>query len=124
MGSRVRTREIFEGLLEAGVVSIKPGEDALHFLLGERKVDSCREGGKGLRAREVTSTENIGEVTADVVGDGVGKLDVLQTTSGDLVIVGRVAPTTEALGSIIGKDSSVEEVSSIYVGVRTAFQQS
>ena len=51
-----------------------------------------------------------GIVAADTVSRGVGELEILEATSGDLVVVGGVTPTTKTLSDIVGKDRCVEEV--------------
>ena len=54
-----------------------------------------------------------GEVPADVVWNGVGELEVLESTGGDLEVVLWVTPRSKTVISGVGKYTRVKEVRGI-----------
>jgi hypothetical protein len=96
MGSGVRSGEVLEVPLEVVVVPIERGKRVIDILLRERDVDRRGEI-HGWCTGESSRVKEVGEIAADVVRDGVGEQDVLETTGVDLVIVRRITPRAKTL---------------------------
>ena len=116
MHGRMRSIKTLEETLEAGIVSDVVFHKEVHIRFGESRVDHhVRGDDTGGRAGEVGSGE-VGledEVTADMVGNGVGDGDILESTGVDLVVVVGVAPSTDTVIGGVGKDRRVEKVGGI-----------
>ena len=54
-----------------------------------------------------------GEISAEVVGNGVGDPHVFEGTCGNIVVVFRVTPTPETIIVRVGPDSPVVKVRSV-----------
>ena len=125
MGSRVRTEDVLEVRLEAGVVSGVIVKGDIHGIGGVRVVDRqcgintdrCAEA-VGWREERLK-----GKVTADMMRDGVGDRNVLETASRDLVVIVCVTPRAETVSSGIVKDRGVFRIRGIYFWVRTSVQR-
>ena len=121
MWARMRAVEVLEVGLEAGVVASERVHEVFHVRSGEGGVDHhVRVDNAGWCAGEVGPAEEglKGVIAADTVSRGVGKLEVLETTSGDLVVIIGVTPTTKTVRTT-GKDGRVEEVIGVWFWVRT-----
>lgn len=106
----MRSREVLKIQLETGIIAVKRVQNIIHIRLRKCRVDHC------LRVhRHAVDTGHAeegleGEVTANVVRNGVGNLDILEATGEDLVVIVRVTPGPKTLSSGVRKDRSVIEV--------------
>ena len=125
MWSRMRPRDVLMVYLEAGEIPCESVDREIHVGLCERAVDPSLAVHPGLWDKAGPRYEGSkGIITANVVWDGVGDSDILETAGGDLVIVICVTPRPEALCGGIGKDRCVLKVRGIYSHVRTDIQKS
>ena len=110
----MRSLDTLNILLEVGVVAVERAEEVINVGSSERGVDH----GQGIDGRDTrdnqSSKEGLkGEVTTDVVGDGVSIFDVLEVTGVDLEVIGSDTPRAEAVDGGVGKDGGVLKVGGI-----------
>jgi len=124
MGSGVRSEDVLEIRLEAGIVPGVVVKRYVHSVLRVRGVDHELGFHSGWWSEAVRRGEERlkSVVAADVVRGGVGKHNILQTTGGDLVIIFGVAPRSQTIMSGIGKDRCVFGVLGICLRVRTSIK--
>jgi len=118
------SEDVLEIRLEVGIVPGVVVECYVHSRLRVRGVDHELGDHSGWWTEAVHwCEERLKSVfTANVVRDGVGNRDVLQTTRGDLVIICGVTPGSQTVISGIGKDRRVLGVRGIYLRVRTGIK--
>ena len=112
----MRAIDVLEIRLEADIVSSKGADGVIDVLFGECGVDHRR---RSHSLGESTGSNGLNRiVTTDVMWDGISHHDVLETASGNLVVVIRVTPGPETLLGGVGKDRRVIQVRRIYFRVR------
>ena len=120
MGSRMRSREVLKIRLEVGVIARKGVHSIIHIRLCESRVDHFLRV-HTWRAGHYIKEGLKREIAADVVRNGIGNFDILETTGEDLVIIVGVTPRPKALNSGVGEYRRVVEVRGIWFWVRPAF---
>ena len=114
MWSGMGSTDVLKECLETGIISRKRVQSVIHFRLRERRVDvQIRVYGSGAGETSYAKEGLEGDVTANVMRNGVGDFDVLKATGKDLVVVRRVTPGPNTVEGRVGKDRRVVEVRGI-----------
>jgi len=116
MRSRVRPRKGLEIRVEVDKIPWERVHSDSHNLRCERSVDheeGVRYGRCAWGEWDIQEEGLKGKIAANVVGNGVGDLHILETTGVDLVVIIWVTPMPNAIISGVGKDGRVIKVCGI-----------
>ena len=114
MWSGMGSTDVLKECLEAGIISCKRVQSVIHFRLRERRIDvQIRVHGSSAGETSYAKEGLEGDVTANVMRNGVSDFDVLEATGEDLVVVRRVTPGPNTVKGRVGKDRRVVEVRGI-----------
>jgi len=109
--SRVGPADTFNIRLEADVITRKRIHSEIHICFRERGVDHQQRVYRWCSGDSDSEEEGLkGEITANLVRNGVGESDILEATSRDLEVVRRITPSTNTVKSGVRKKRRVIEV--------------